>query len=526
MKSNLRVRRRRNGTAPPPPATTRVAVYCRQSVDRGDVAFGSLEAQREAVEAYVASQRSAGWEALPEHYDDGGYTGANTERPAFQRLLADIEAGKVDVVAVYRTDRLSRSLLDFAQLMELFEAHGVAFVSITEHFDTSSPMGRMVLNLLATFAQFERETIAQRTRDKIRASRRRGMWTGGRPVLGYDVVERVLVVNEDEAEQVRAIFALYLELGSLLTVIDELKRRGWTGKTWANKSGRRVVGRPFTKTALHSLLTNPLYLGKVRCGEELCDGAHEAIVDADTWRTVQERLRSNAGGKAGRRRRKHGALLAGLVRCAVCDSAMSVNHTKRGPKQYAYYVCGRQVKEGAKACPGSRVPAGDLEAAVVERIHAIARDPAVLAATLDADRLDREARKPELVAEGRRLAAEKGQLSTERENLLAAVAAGGPSSALLLARVTELDGRLGQAEQRAAEIRKELAALDLDAVDPGELQAALADLEPVWAELFPKEQARVLELLVQEVRVNVPQGRMEIDFRPGGPKAVAGGARR
>lgn len=189
------------------PAPVRVGIYTRKSTDDGlEQEFNTLDAQREAAEAYVASQRGLGWAALPESYNDGGFTGANVDRPAFQRLLADVEAGMIDVVAVYKIDRLSRSLLDFARLMELFQAKGVAFVSVTETFDTSTPMGRMVLNLLATFAQFERETTAQRTRDKVLASRRRGMWTGGRPVLGYDVANKKLVINEAEAQRVRALF--------------------------------------------------------------------------------------------------------------------------------------------------------------------------------------------------------------------------------------------------------------------------------------------------------------------------------
>lgn len=221
------------------PATTRVAIYTRKSVSEGlDMEFNTLEAQREAVEAYVRSQRGEAWTALAERYDDGGYTGANTDRPAFQRLLADIEAGKVDVVAVYKIDRLSRSLADFARLMELFERHGVTFVSVTQQFNTTSSMGRLTLNILMSFAEFERQTIAERVRDKIHASRRRGMWTGGRPVLGYDVVEKKLVVNSEESGRVLAIFQLYRDLGSLLATTHELDFRGWTTKAWTNQEGR------------------------------------------------------------------------------------------------------------------------------------------------------------------------------------------------------------------------------------------------------------------------------------------------
>jgi site-specific DNA recombinase len=355
--------------------TVRVAIYTRKSVSEGlDQQFNTLDAQREAVEAYVQSQRGEGWAALPERYDDGGYTGANTDRPAFQRLLRDIEAGKVDTVAVYKFDRLSRRQIDFLRTLELFEEQGVGFVSVTQHLDTSTSMGRCMMNVMSAFAQLEREVISERTRDKIRASRAKGLWTGGRPVLGYDIDNKRLAVNEEEAEQVRATFALYLEYGSLLAVVDELKKRAWTTKSWTNKKGRLVLGRPFTKDSVHGLLTNPLYLGKVRCGDVLHDGAHEAIVDEKTWYAVQERLKSNAGGRAGRGKRKHDALLAGLARCGVCGSAMSPHHTKKGSRRYAYYVCVRQQKEGARICPGSRVPAGDLESFVLDRVRAIGQD--------------------------------------------------------------------------------------------------------------------------------------------------------
>ena len=241
----IRTAKRTAQPAATPLGHTRVAIYTRKSVSEGlDQAFNSLDAQREAVEGYVRSQEGAGWRALPERYDDGGYSGATTDRPAFQRLVADIAARRVDVVAVYRLDRLSRSLVDFAGLMRDFEERGVAFVSVTERFDTSTPMGRMVLNLLATFAQFERETIAQRTRDKVGASRRRGMWTGGRPVLGYDVVDKRLVVNPREADEVRRIFDLYLDLGGVTAVVEELRLLGLTNKRWTTRSGAEQGGGP------------------------------------------------------------------------------------------------------------------------------------------------------------------------------------------------------------------------------------------------------------------------------------------
>src|SRR5436305_10858666 len=244
--------------------SVRCAIYTRKSTEEGlEQEFNSLDAQREASEAYIASQKNEGWTCLPTRYDDGGFTGGNMDRPALKRLLADIEAGQVDAIVVYKLDRFSRSLLDFAKMMETLDRHQVAFVSITQQFSTGTSMGRLVLNVLLSFAQFEREIIAERTRDKIAATRRKGKWTGGTPILGYDVDPQAnrLVVNAREAERVRAIFQLYLELQGLLPVVEELARRGWTNKRWTNHQGQDAGGEPFTRTSLYRLLTNVCYLG-------------------------------------------------------------------------------------------------------------------------------------------------------------------------------------------------------------------------------------------------------------------------
>src|SRR5262245_9657265 len=254
----------------PPPTKlqiVRCAVYTRKSTEEGlEQEFNSLDAQREAAEAYIASQQHEGWACLPDRYDDGGFTGGNTERPALQRLLADIEAGKIDCVVIYKIDRLSRSLLDFAKMMELFERHRVSLVSVTQQFNSATSMGRLILNVLLSFAQFEREIIAERTRDKIAATRRKGKWTGGYPLLGYDVDPKGgrLLVNEEEAVRVCVIFELYLEKQSLLPVVEELARRGWVGKRWRNRKGKERGGQPFTRTSLYRLLTNVAYTGKTR----------------------------------------------------------------------------------------------------------------------------------------------------------------------------------------------------------------------------------------------------------------------
>jgi site-specific DNA recombinase len=273
-----------------PVKIVRCAIYTRKSTDEGlQQEFNSLDAQREAAEAFIASQKHEGWKLVPDHFDDGGYTGGNMDRPALKRLITAIEAKQVDCVVVYKVDRLSRSLLDFARMMELFDRHGVSFVSVTQQFNTTSSLGRLTLNILLSFAQFEREIISERTRDKMSAARKKGKWIGGHPVLGYDIDLRGgrLMVSQDEADCVRAIFNLYLEHERLIPVLQELDARGWYNKRWTTAEGNIRGGKRFTKASLHGLLTNAIYTGMVNHKGELYDGEHEAIVDQRTWKRVQ-----------------------------------------------------------------------------------------------------------------------------------------------------------------------------------------------------------------------------------------------
>jgi site-specific DNA recombinase len=363
--------RSNSAAAPAPRAALRCAIYTRKSTEEGlDQEFNSLDAQRESAEAFIKSQAAEGWTCSPERYDDGGFTGGNMDRPALKRLLADVEAGRVDIVVTYKVDRLSRSLLDFARIMAVFDGHGASFVSVTQQFNSTSSMGRLTLNILLSFAQFEREIISERTRDKMAATRRKGKWSGGAPVLGYDVDTRAkrLVVNEQEAERVRAIYELYLELGALLAVVRELDRRGWRGKAWTTRKGRSRGGRVITKTRLQELLTNPLYAGRVRYRGEQFAGEQRALVDPETWRKVQNLLEN--GRVARRNRPVHSeALLAGLVRCRPCCCAMTpARVVKRGGRRYAYYVCTGAQKRGWDACPSKSVPAATLERFVLQQL--------------------------------------------------------------------------------------------------------------------------------------------------------------
>jgi site-specific DNA recombinase len=370
--------------------TVRCAIYTRKSTEEGlEQEFNSLDAQREAAEAYIASQRHEGWTCMPTRYDDGGFTGGNMDRPALQRLLADIEDGKVDCIVVYKVDRLSRSLIDFAKIMDVLERHTVSFVSVTQQFNTSTSMGRLMLNVLLSFAQFEREIISERTRDKIAAARRKGKWVGGRPVLGYDLASTAhggrVTVNEDEAAQVRQIFELYLQQRSLIPTLREVDRRGWRTKSWTTRKGHVRGGKRFTKESLYRLLTSIAYIGKVRYRDEIYESEHPGIVSEALWHSVQDALRQNGrngGANSGVTRNKYGALLKGLLRCGPCACGMMHTYTSKGNRRYRYDVCLNAQKRGWENYPTKSVPAAEIERFVLERIKAIGKDDEVLARTL------------------------------------------------------------------------------------------------------------------------------------------------
>jgi site-specific DNA recombinase len=364
-----------NGTSAP--RTVRCAIYTRKSTQEGlQQAVTSLDAQRQAAEAYIHSQAPEGWRCLPQRYDDGGYSGGTLDRPALTRLLADSAAGQIDCVLAYKVDRLSRSLLDFAKMMEAFDKHQVSFVSVTQQFNTATSMGRLILNVLLSFAQFERELIAERTRDKIAATRRQGKWSGGLPLLGYDVEPKTsrLVVNEAEAARVRAIFALYREHQALRPVVRELDRRGWQTKHWRTRQGRPRGGRRFSRNHLRQLLGNVLYTGQVRYQQEVHPGEHPAIVDPALWQEVQALLRRNR--QPGRVRLGQGALLGGLLSCRACGCAMTASHTRKGNRRYCYYICAGAQKRGWHSCPAPSIPAGAIEQLVVEQLRQLGPDTA------------------------------------------------------------------------------------------------------------------------------------------------------
>jgi site-specific DNA recombinase len=366
-------------TSSPANRLLRCAIYTRKSTEEGlEKEFNSLDAQREAAEAFIKSQAQENWTGLPQRYDDGGFSGGTIERPALAQLLADIQAGRIDIVVTYKVDRLSRSLLDFARLMAVFDQHGVSFVAVTQQFNTATSMGRLVLNVLLSFAQFEREIIGERTRDKIAAARRKGKWVGLLPPLGYTVDPRCpkLLVDEAEAQRVRAIFHLYRERQALLPVVEELERRGWTTKRWQTRQGHFRGGRPFTKTSLYKVLIQPAYVGQVRYKTELHRGEHQGIVDPSLWQQVQDLLRRHGPGRGHGPRLPSGALLQGLLRCQPCGMAMTPNYaSRRGTIRYRYYTCLNASKRGRQHCPSKSVSAPAIEQFVAQQLQGLANAP-------------------------------------------------------------------------------------------------------------------------------------------------------
>lgn len=356
-----------------PRSKGRCAIYTRKSSEEGlDQAFNSLHAQREACEAYILSQKHEGWQMLPAAYDDGGFSGGNMERPGLKKLLADISAGKIDTVIVYKVDRLTRSLSDFARIVESFDSQGVSFVSVTQQFNTTSSMGRLTLNVLLSFAQFEREVTGERIRDKIAASKKKGMWMGGPVPLGYDLSNRQLVINSAEAETVRSIFARYLVLKTVTDLQIELEHSGVRTKRRVTLSGREVGGVVLCRGALYHLLGNPLYVGKTAHKGKLHDGMHEAIVDRETWDSSRELLRENAVKRRRRKNLPSGRMLHGKL--ASQDGRLyTPTHSSKGGRRYFYYTLVGAVGAGSTKS-GRRLPAAEIEARVVDAVAAFLGD--------------------------------------------------------------------------------------------------------------------------------------------------------
>lgn len=401
----------------------RCAVYTRKSSEEGlEQEFNSLDAQREACEAYIASQKAEGWTLVPDRYDDGGISGGTLDRPALKRLLADIEVHRVDVVVVYKIDRLSRALMDFSKLVDVFERNNVTFVSITQSFNTTTSMGRLTLNILLSFAQFEREVIGERIRDKVAASRKKGMWMGGFVPLGYDVKDRKLVVNKAEASAVRMIFQRFIKVGSATELVRALRSEGVRGKR----------GKLIEKGYVYKLLNNRVYVGEAVHKGTAYPGEHQAIIDRALWDRVHGILRESPRKRAAHTRAQTPALLKGLI-FGPTGRAMTPAHTRKSGKLYRYYVSTDVLKGEGETCTIRRVSAGEIESAVIDQLRSLLRSPEIIVRTWRA-------------------------------------------------------ARRSTGDLKDADVR-----------------AALERIDPLWEELFPAEQARIVQLLVERVDVG-PDG--------------------
>jgi site-specific DNA recombinase len=421
-----------------PPRKLRCAVYTRKSSEEGlEMEFNSLEAQRESCEAYVVSQRAEGWILVPDRYDDGGFSGGTLERPALKRLRADIEASKVDVVVVYKIDRLSRSLMDFSRLVEVFDQHKVTFVSVTQSFNTTTSMGRLTLNVLLSFAQFEREVIGERIRDKFAASRKRGMWMGGWAPLGYEVKDRKLIVNQADADLVRSIFQRFVKTGSATLLAREL----------IAENVRNKYGKLIDKGILYKMLSNPVYIGVAVHKGVSYPGEHVGIIDPKIWDKVQARFQENPRKRAAATRAQTPSLLKGII-FGPTGVAMSPTHTRKNGRLYRYYLSQTVLKQGSGDCPVARVPAAEIEKIVIDQVRLLLLSPEIIVQTW------RSVRK------------------------------------------------------------------SIKGITESEVRDALQSFDPLWNQLFPAEQSRIVDLLVD--RVDVRTDCVDIKLRIAGVTSLVG----
>jgi DNA invertase Pin-like site-specific DNA recombinase len=371
------------------PKLRRCAVYTRKSSEEGlEQEFNSLHAQREACEAFIKSQAGEGWHLVRTHYDDGGLSGATMERPALQRLMADIDQGLVDAVVVYKVDRLTRSLADFAKMVEVFDAHGVSFVAVTQQFNTTTSMGRLTLNVLLSFAQFEREVTGERIRDKIAASKRKGIWMGGLVPLGYEVHERQLVVTETEAATVRHIFTRYRELGNVRLLKEELDRNDIRSKVRLSKNGVESGGQAFSRGALYTLLRNPIYVGEIRHKGVCHPGQHAPIVDRVMWDAVAQLLREHSTTSGAPKSSAKSCVLMGKL-FDESGERLTPSHTVKGDRRYCYYVSRSLMKGPAARVDGAwRLPAAEVERSVAAAARSILDDRQTVVAAIEEAALD------------------------------------------------------------------------------------------------------------------------------------------
>ena len=480
-----------------PKKQIRCAIYTRKSSEEGlGQELNSLDAQRESGEACIESRKGEGWVCLPDRYDDGGFSGGTMERPGLKRLLEDIELGKVDVVVIYKLDRLTRSIRDFGRIMETFEAQGVAVAAVSQPINTGDSMGRLMVHVLMSFAQFERELASERTRDKIAATRKKGIWTGGRPVLGYDFIDSKLVVNPVESRQVRQIFGWYIECQSLRKLLARLEDEGITNKKWTTAAGDETGGNAFSLNTLSNLLSNCLYIGRVPYKDTSYDGQHDAIVDPAVYQRVQEILQENRSCGSSMKQNRYGGLLKGVLTCGGCGCPMVHTSTSKVAPGgtdtrivYRYYTCRSPVLIGKRKCKAGTIPADEIESFVVERVRDELSKLDVAGLVFERLRSEGEARVRDFEALLAAATAELKDAEAKHEIVVA----------------SEFAERVSMISRDLSEARDALPTRE-------SIESGLAEFDGLWRNLNPTERSMLISQVVRTVRFDADAGEVAIEW--------------
>ena len=481
----------------------RCVIYTRKSTEKGlEEEYNSLDAQRESAENFIKSQKHNGWRLLPTHYDDGGYSGGTTERPALKRLMEDIKAGGIDILVIYKMDRLSRSLLDFMNLAEFFEQHNVSFVSVTQDINTSTSSGRMMLNILMAFGQYEREIIGERILDTIAGAKRRGKYCGGGPVLGYDVDDKRLVINPKEAKNIRNIFKLYAKLGSGREVARIMNEKGARTKSWTSQRGKFHPGAKLTPKALYRILSNPLYIGMVPHNGNMYPGEQDAIIGKALWDQVQYLLKENRPLKPGDKRNPIDSPFKGLLVCGYCGGSFGITYTKKKNRRYMYYICIKDNHRAEHECPLKRFAAGDVDKIILRQLNRLFKNPAILMKLFEVLRKREEEQSKGLLE--RQAELEKAQQAIRDQ-----IQAGGDIPALAK-KITELGHELERVKSELDSLKKIYSTRDLT--------ETCGSIEAVWGELFPAERYKLTHLLID--RITLYKDKIVMDIKHHGLKSL------
>ena len=496
------------------------AIYTRKSTDENlNSDFTSLDNQRESGEAYIKSQQSEGWELYPERYDDPGYSGGNMERPAFQRLLKEAGDGKFNMVVVYKVDRLTRSLKDFTRIIEILDSAGVSFVAVTQQFNTSTSMGRLTLNVLLSFAQFEREICSERTKDKRAASAKKGKWLGGFPVLGYDIDfdKKKLTINEREAPIAKFMFNIYLETKSSVKAAHAMNDKGYRTKEWITKAGVKRCGTKFNKSNIRKYLKNPIYIGAIRYNGEFYKGEHSAIIEERTFEKVQALLAKNGIQNKSDNKDKYESILRGLIRCVCCGSIMTSYFAYSRGRKYYYYRCTKVNHLDRTACKIRVAPAKEVERLVIDRLKVLSDDRALLDKIIQKAKMETSDILPSLRQEINIQNGELRKVEGEASNLLNVLSSEGQDvkkNRFVLKRLSELEEKGHIIEAKIQEIKLSIEKLENQVINAEIIQQNFRRFSEVFEELTPSDKRELLQLLIKEILYDKDHSKIKIALRP------------